>query len=50
MIAVDEHGVPVPVQPLEPQTEEEGNRYKAAQLHRELRQEMERRHLLIKEG
>lgn len=50
MIAVDEHGVPVQVQPLEPLTEEECNRYKAAQLRRELRQEMERRHLLIKEG
>ena len=50
MIAVDEHGVPVQVQPLEPHTDEERNRYKAAQLRRELRQEMERRHLLIKEG
>src|SRR5690606_8719108 len=50
MIAVDENGVPVPVQALEPHTEEECNRYKAAQLRRELRQEMERRHLLIKEG
>ena len=50
MIAVDKDGVPVPVSPLEPQTEEERNRHSAARLRRELRQEMERRHLLIKEG
>ncbi|HWK62418.1 MAG TPA: acyl-CoA thioesterase [Eoetvoesiella sp.] len=50
MIAVDKDGVPVPVPPLEPQTEEERNRHSAARLRRELRQEMERRHLLIKEG
>lgn len=50
MIAVDESGVPIPVRPLRPETEEEHNRYQAAQLRRELRQEMERRHLMIKEA
>ena len=50
MIAVDEHGAPVPVPKLEPSTSEERDRCRAAQLRRELRQEMERRHLRIKEG
>lgn len=49
MVAVDDAGVPVPVPPLEPQTEEERQRFEAAQLRRELRQEMERRHQAIKE-
>ncbi|TAL79362.1 MAG: acyl-CoA thioesterase [Burkholderiaceae bacterium] len=50
MIAVDKSGMPVPVPPLVPGTEEEKDRCKAAQLRRELRHEMERRHLKIKEG
>lgn len=49
MVAVGDDGVPVPVPPLEPQDEEERQRCEAALLRRELRQEMERRHLLIKE-
>ncbi|MFW7345399.1 MAG: acyl-CoA thioesterase [Pigmentiphaga sp.] len=49
MVAVGDDGVPVPVPPLEPQDEEERQRFEAAQLRRELRQEMERRHQLIKE-
>jgi acyl-CoA hydrolase len=48
MIAVDDQGVPVEVPPLVPATEEEKTRFKAAQLRRELRQEMERRHQEIK--
>ncbi|MDX3906457.1 MAG: acyl-CoA thioesterase [Pigmentiphaga sp.] len=48
MVAVDDDGVPVPVPPLQPQTEEERQRFEAAQLRRELRQEMERRHQGIK--
>lgn len=48
MVAVDDAGVPVPVPPLEPQTEEERQRFEAAQLRRQLRQEMEKRHQAIK--
>jgi len=49
MIAVDSNGKPVPVPALTPSNEEERSRFKAAELRRELRQEMERRHLLIKQ-
>lgn len=48
MIAVDDQGTPVAVPPLVPSTEEEKTRFNAAQLRRELRQEMERRHQKIK--
>jgi len=48
MVAVDDDGVPAIVPPLEPQTEEEKQRFEAAGLRRELRQEMERRHKVIK--
>jgi len=48
MIAVDEHGTPVPVPPLQPADDEARARFQAAQLRRELRQEMESRHLRIK--
>jgi acyl-CoA hydrolase len=48
MVAVGDDGLPTPVPPLVPQTEEERQRYDAAQLRRELRQDMERRHSLIK--
>ncbi|NYE25055.1 acyl-CoA thioesterase [Pigmentiphaga litoralis] len=48
MVAVDDEGVPAIVPPLEPQTEEEKQRFEAAGLRRELRQEMERRHKVIK--
>ncbi|HUH87286.1 MAG TPA: acyl-CoA thioesterase [Pusillimonas sp.] len=48
MIAVDEDGVPVPVPPLQPADDEARTRYQAAQLRRELRQEMESRYLTIK--
>jgi acyl-CoA hydrolase len=49
MVAVADDGLPTPVPPLVPQTEEEKQRYDAAQLRRELRQDMERRHRLIKD-
>ena len=48
MVAVDEHGVPAEVPPLNPGTLEEKQRFVAARLRRELRQEMERRHGEIK--
>ena len=48
MVAVDEHGVPAEVPPLNPGTLEEKQRFVAARLRRELRQEMERRHAEIK--
>lgn len=48
MVAVDEHQHPTPVRPLEPQTLKERQRFKAAQLRRELRRETERRHALIR--
>src|SRR5690554_3309435 len=48
MVAVDEKGQPIPVPGLTPQNDEERNRFEAAKLRRELRQEMERRHRQIK--
>ena len=48
MVAVDDKGAPTAVPPLEPRTLEEKQRFKAAGLRRELRQEMERRHGEIK--
>lgn len=48
MVAVDDDGVPALVPTIEPQTEEEQQRFEAAGLRRELRQDMERRHKLIK--
>lgn len=48
MVAVDENGQPIPVPSLTPQNGEERNRFEAAKLRRELRQEMERRHRQIK--
>ncbi|MCK9508116.1 MAG: acyl-CoA thioesterase [Pigmentiphaga sp.] len=48
MVAVDEQGQPIPVPSLTPQNDEERNRFEAAKLRRELRQEMERRHRQIK--
>lgn len=48
MIAVDEHGKPVPVPPLQPADDVSRDRYQAAQLRRELRQEMENRYSKIK--
>ncbi|VCU68128.1 putative acyl-CoA thioester hydrolase [Pigmentiphaga humi] len=49
MVAVDDDGVPAAVPPLQPRTAEERQRFEAAQLRRELRQEMERRQQMIKE-
>lgn len=48
MIAVDENGQPIPVPPLQPADDEACARYQAAQLRRELRQEMENRYQKIK--
>jgi len=48
MVAVDEEGRPVVVPPLQPRSDEERQRFEAALLRRELRQEMERRHQAIK--
>ncbi len=48
MVAVDDERNPVPVPPLPLASDEERQRYAAAQLRRELRQEMERRQYAIK--
>src|SRR5690606_5129705 len=45
MVAVDEDDRPTPVPPLQPRTGDEKRRFAAAQLRRQLRQEMEQRHL-----
>jgi acyl-CoA hydrolase len=45
MVAVDDQGRPTPVPPLQVQTSDEKRRFAAAQLRRQLRQEMEQRHL-----
>lgn len=44
MVAVDEHGKPTPVPNLQPANCDEKRRYAAAQIRRQLRQEMEQRH------
>ena len=43
MVAVDEHGKPVPVPPLQPSTPEQRRRYEAARARKHLRQELEAR-------
>jgi acyl-CoA hydrolase len=48
MVAVDDAGVPVEVPPLTPRDAEERQRFEAAQLRRDLRQEMERRSQAIR--
>ncbi|WMD19595.1 acyl-CoA thioesterase [Achromobacter seleniivolatilans] len=48
MVAVDEKGASTAVPPLEPRNLEERQRFEAALLRRELRQDMERRHAEIK--
>ena len=45
MVAVDDDGRPTPVPPLQPETSDEKRRFAAAQIRRQLRQEMEQRHL-----
>jgi len=44
MVAVDDDGRPTPVPPLQPATGDEKRRYAAAQIRRQLRQDMEQRH------
>ena len=44
MVAVDADGKPTPVQPLQPETEEEKRRYRHAQKRRAIRQELELRY------
>ncbi|WP_225444499.1 acyl-CoA thioesterase [Pseudomarimonas arenosa] len=48
MVAVDAHGHSTAVPPLEPQTEDEQRRYQAAQLRRQLRQELPARFAAIR--
>ncbi len=45
MVAVDEEGRPTPVPSLQPVTSDEKRRQAAALIRRQLRQEMEQRHL-----
>ncbi len=45
MVAVDDNGRPTPVPALEPANSDEKRRFAAAQIRRQLRQEMEQRHL-----
>ena len=49
MVAVDDKGAPTTITPFQPQTEEEVQRFEAAKQRRELRQEMEKRHMHIKQ-
>lgn len=48
MIAVDDHGKPTPVPPLAPATPDEHRRHTAAQLRKQMRQEMEQRYAAIR--
>jgi acyl-CoA hydrolase len=43
MVAVDEHGKPVPVTPLEPKTADERRRHSAAEVRKQMRREMDQR-------
>ncbi|MER2177631.1 MAG: acyl-CoA thioesterase, partial [Stenotrophomonas maltophilia] len=45
MVAVDEDGKPTPVPPLQLETSDERRRHAAALIRRQLREEMEQRHL-----
>jgi acyl-CoA hydrolase len=49
MVAVDDAGKPVAVPPLQPATPDERRRWQAAQLRKQLRQELEQRHQAIRE-
>jgi acyl-CoA hydrolase len=49
MVAVDDERKPVPVPPLQPGTPEEKHRCEAAKLRKQLRQELERRYLEIRQ-
>ena len=44
MVAMDEHGQPMPVPALQPETPEEKRRYQLAQKRRAIRQELEQRY------
>jgi acyl-CoA hydrolase len=43
MVAVDEHGKPVPVTPLQPATTDERRRHSAAEVRKQMRREMDQR-------
>jgi acyl-CoA hydrolase len=43
MVAVDEHGKPVPVTPLQPTTPDEHRRHSAAEVRKQMRREMDQR-------
>src|SRR5690606_26603399 len=49
MVAVDDHNRPAPVTPLEPQTALDKQRFKAAQMRRKLRQELDRQFQAIQD-
>ncbi len=47
MVAVDDDGAPTPVPPLQPSSADEKRRHAAAQIRRQMRQEMERHQLAL---
>lgn len=49
MVAVDEQGRPTPVPPRDPRTAEERRRFEQGRQRREIRQELERRYLAMRE-
>ncbi|MCD9033921.1 acyl-CoA thioesterase [Luteimonas sp. Y-2-2-4F] len=49
MVAVDEQGRPTPVPPRAPRTAEERRRFEQGRQRREIRQELERRYLAMRE-
>ncbi|SIP90876.1 Acyl-CoA hydrolase [Aquipseudomonas alcaligenes] len=49
MVAMDEHGQPKPVPPLQPESAEEKRRYLLAQKRRAIRQELEQRYQSLDE-
>lgn len=50
MVAVDEHGQPIPVPALQPQSADEKRRFAQAQQRRQLRQELDARYQSIRDN
>ncbi|WP_294768257.1 acyl-CoA thioesterase [uncultured Rhodoferax sp.] len=50
MVAVDDHGKAAAVPPLQPQTDDEKRRFEAAQMRKQLRQELEQKFRQTRQG
>jgi acyl-CoA hydrolase len=50
MVAVDDHGKAVAVPPLQPETDDEKRRFEAAQMRKQLRNELEHKFRQARQG